>query len=153
VLKATGDVATALWDRHFTLDQVHGRLATTTRISREQIVQSLGALANAGYVYADDQPHLPEIRLHLMSRGLEAYCHAFVPEYQRVSRQVLALVCQDVGADVVAIAHRASLPELLVEHILDIAEGNALVRLTRTGHYIVVREVSSHLRRWIAGAA
>jgi hypothetical protein len=153
VLRAAGDEALYLWDRRLSLGQVEARLARATQISRQKIEDALRALSDCGYLYADAAPGNPETLLQLMPKGLEEYCYRFVQAYGRISRDVLSLVCQDEGADVVELAHRSGQPELLVEHVLDVAEGRGLLRLDRIGHYVVVREVRPHLRRWVSGAA
>jgi hypothetical protein len=153
VLKAACDVAMSLWERRLTLGQVAVRLASATRISHKQVEASLGPLCDAGYLFADDDPHNPEIVLHVTRNGLEAYCYRLVPEYGRISRDILRLVCREPGADVVELAHRSGQPELLVEHVLEIAEGHGLLRLARNGQYVVVQDVRPQLRRWISGAA
>jgi hypothetical protein len=152
VLKAACDVAIELWERRLTLDQVAGRLSALG-ISRDAIIDALEPLARCGYVYADDAPGIAEIVLHVTTRGLEEHCSRFVRGYGRISVDTLKLVCQDADADVVGLAVRSGQPELLVEHVLEIAASKGLVRLARTGHYITVREVSPQLRRWISGAA
>jgi hypothetical protein len=153
VLKAAGDAAMALWDRRLTLDQVEERLAAPTRLSRKQIEGALGPLVARGYLTADEAPGNPETVVQVLSKGLEEYCYRFVPGYARLSRDVLGLVCQDAGADVVGLAQRSGQAELLVEHVLVIAEGHGLLRLGGTGQYVVVQEVRPQLRRWISGAA
>lgn len=153
VLKAAGDAAMALWDRRLTLDQVEERLVAPTTISRRQIEGSLDRLVACGYLIADEAPGNPEIVVHVTRGGLEEYGYRFVPGYGRVSRDILSLVCQDAGADVVALAARSGHPELLVEHVLVIAEGHGLLRLGGTGQYVVVQEVRPQLRRWVSGAA
>ena len=42
--------------------------------------------------------------------------------------------------------------ELLMEHVLDVAAANGLLRISKHGHYITVRDVSVQLRRLISGA-
>jgi hypothetical protein len=153
VLKAVGDVALDLWERRLSLYDVIERLARTTNLSREQIDQALGPLQECGYLSADDAPGNAAVIVHLMPKGLEHYCTRLIPEYQRISREILAVACQDVGIDLVELAHRSGRPELLVEHVLDTAEHNGMVRLKRRGQYIVVEEVRPHLRRWLSGAA
>ena len=54
VLKAACDVAMGLWERRLTLDQVEGRLARATEISRRQIEASLDRLVACGYLVADE---------------------------------------------------------------------------------------------------
>jgi hypothetical protein len=153
VLKATCDVAMELWERRLTLDQVVERLAIVTSISRAQIVASLGPLCERGYLIADDAPGNPEIVVHLTRQGLAEYCARFVTGYGQIEVDILKLVCRDSGADVVELAHRSRQAELLVEHVLETAEGHGLLRLTRTGQYVVVRDVMPQLRRWVSGAA
>ena len=153
VLKAAGDVAMALWDRRLTLDQVEERLAAATRISRKKIEASLGPLADQGYLTADDAPGNPEIVLQLLPKGLDAYCCHLVPSFGRIQREILLQACQDVRIDVCEIARRMEQADLLVEHVLREAERHGDLRLGGTGHYIVVEEVSSQLRRWVSGAA
>jgi hypothetical protein len=153
VLKAACDVARRLADRRLTLDQVQEHLAPATHISREQIEATLGPLCERGYLVADDDPHNPEIVIQVMRKGLEEYCYRFVRGYGRINLDVLRRACQDVGADVVELAHRSGEDELLVEHILDVAEGTGLLRLSRSGPYTVVTEIKPQLRRLISGAA
>jgi hypothetical protein len=129
------------------------RIVAPTKISRKQIEAALGPLCDRGYLIADEALGNPEIVIHLTRAGLEEYCYRFVQGYQRVSRDILTLVCQDAGADVVGLAYRSGHSELLVEHVLVIAEGHGLLRLGGTGQYIVVQEVRPQLRRWISGAA
>lgn len=153
VLKAAGDAAMALWDRRLTLDQVDERLSAATRISRRKIEASLGPLCDHGYLSADDAPGNPQVVLHLTAKGLDAYCRQLVPGYGRIEHEILRQACQDVGVDVCEIARRTGRAELLVEYVLDMAAGKGLLRLARNGHYIVVKNVSPQLRRWVSGAA
>jgi hypothetical protein len=138
---------------NLTLDQVEERLIARTKITREQIEESLGSLCDRGYLIADDAPGNPEIVVHLTRGGLEEYCHRFVHGYRRIGPDILKLVCQDVAIDVVGLTNRSGQPELLVEHVLEVAEGHGLLRLAGTGQYVVVQEVRPQLRRWISGAA
>jgi hypothetical protein len=152
VLKAAGDLALELWERRLTLDQVEHRLAVSTRLSRSQIEASLDPLRERGYLYADDDPDNPEIVLALMPKGLEEYCQRFVQGYRGIGPAVLKILLQDPGLDVVGLAHRSGRPELLVEHVLDMAASQGLLRVKRTGDYaLVVTWISPQLRRWIAG--
>jgi hypothetical protein len=153
VVKAACDLAMELWERRLTLDDVAERLASTTNISRQQIQQALEPLRDCGYLYADDAPGNSEVMLQLMPKGLDQYCDRLLPGYPRISREVLTIACQDVGVDVVELAHRVGQPELLVEHILEGAHDRGLLRLRKNGQYIVVEEVRPHLRRWLSGAA
>lgn len=153
VLRAAGDEAMQLWDRRLSLDQVEARLARATRIARPQIEDALGPLSACGYLYADDAPGHAEIVLHLAEKGLDEYCYRFVGAIDRIRQEVFRLVCQDVGIDVHEIAERVGQSGLLVEHILDMAQRMALLRLSKRGRYIVVQEVRPQLRRLISGAA
>ena len=153
VLRAAGDEAMYLWDRRLTLDGVVVRLARATHISRQQVEDSLAALDAHGYLYADDDPHNPEIVLHVTEKGLEEYCYRFVGAFDRIRQDIFRLVCQDVGIDVHEIAGRVGQSGLLVEHILDVAQRVALLRLSKNGQYIVVTAVMPQLRRLISGAA
>lgn len=153
VLKAAGDEAMYLWDRRLSLDQVAARLARATQISRRQIEAALQPLSACGYLYADDDPHNPEIVLHLTEKGLDEYCYRFVGAVDRIRQEIFRLVCQDVGIDVHEIAGRIGQPGLLVEHVLDVAQRMTLVRLSKQGQYIVVTAVMPQLRRLISGAA
>lgn len=152
-LKAAGDVAMALWDRRLTLDQVDERLSAATRISRRKIEASLEPLCEQGYLRADDAPGNPQIVLHLTVKGLDAYCRQLVPSFGRIEREALRQACRDIGIDVCEISRRTGQAELLVEHVLCEAERHGDLRLGGTGHYIVVKEVSPQLRRWVSGAA
>jgi hypothetical protein len=153
VLRAAGDEAMHLWDRRLSLDQVQARLARATHISREQIEESLRPLSASGYLYADDDPHNPEIVLHLTAKGLDEYCYRFVGAVDRIRQDIFRLVCRDVGIDVHEIAGRVGQSGLLVEHVLDVAQSMALLRVSKTGQYIVVTAVTPQLRRLISGAA
>ena len=153
VLKAAGDEAMYLWDRRLSLDQIEARLARATRISRKQIEASLQPLSAFGYLYADDAPGNPAIVLHLTEKGLDEYCYRFVGTLDRIRKDVFRLVCQDVGIDVHEIAGKTGQSSLLVEHILDVAQRMALLRLSKQGQYIVVTAVMPQLRRLISGAA
>ena len=153
VFRAAGDAAMDHWDRRLALDQVEARLARATRITRRQIEDALGPLSACGYLYADDDPHNPEIVLHLTDKGLDEYCYRFVAAVDRVRQEIFRLACQDVGIDVHELAGRTGQSGLLVEHILDAAQQMALLRISKTGQYIVVREVSAQVRRLISGAA
>jgi hypothetical protein len=153
VLKAICDVAMGTWERRLTLDQVEAPLTCLTHISRDQVEQSLESLKRLKYVYADDAPSNPEIVLTLTPQGLEAYCRHLTREYDHVAVDILRLVCQDPGADVVELAHRTGQFELLIDHVLDVAHENGMLRVARNGQYIVVKEVRPQLRRWISGAA
>ena len=153
VLRAAGDEAMDSWERRLSLDQVEARLARATHISRRQIEDALGPLNACDYLYADDDPHNPEIVLLLTDKGLDEYCYRFVAAVDRIRQEIFRLVCQDVGVDVHEIAGRTGQSGLLVEHILDVAQRMALLRISKTGQYIVVREVSPQLRRLISGAA
>jgi len=153
VLKAAGDEAMYLWDRRLTLDQVEARLARATHISRRQIEASLQPLSTCGYLYADDDPHNPEIVLQLTEKGLDEYCYRFVGAVDRIRQEIFRLVCQDVGIDVHEIARRTEQSGLLVEHILDVAQRMALLRVVKKGQYIVVTAVTPQLLRLISGAA
>ena len=153
VLKAACDVARRICDRRLTLDQVQEHLACATHISREQIEAALGPLCARGYLIADDDPHNPEIVIHVMRKGLEEYCYRFVRAYGRINRTILQLACQGVGVDTAELAHRSGHDELLVEHVLDVAAGNGLLRLVRSGPNAVVAEIKTQLRRLVSGAA
>lgn len=153
VLKAVGDVVLMLGDRRLTLDQVEEWLAAATRISSRQVEASLGPLCDSGYLRADSAPGNPQTVLHLTPEGLDAYCRHLVPNYGRVERDVLQIACQEIGVDAYEISRRTGRAELLVEHVLSDAEGNGHLRLSRTGQYVVVKDVSPQLRRWISGAA
>jgi hypothetical protein len=153
VLRAAGDEAMYLWDRRLTLDGVAARLAQATSISRKQIEDSLVALDAHGYLYADDDPHNPEIVLHLTEKGLDEYCYRFVGGVDSIRQEIFKLVCQEVGIDVHEIASKTAQSGLLVEYILDVAQRMALLRVSKQGQYIVVTAVMPQLRRLISGAA
>jgi hypothetical protein len=153
VLRAAGDEAMYLWDHRLTLDGVAARLARATQISRAQAEDSLSALDAHGYLYADDDPHNPEIVLHLTDKGLDEYCYRFVGGIDRIRQEIFKLVCQDVGIDVHEIAGRTGQSGLLVEHILEVAQRMTLLRVSKRGQYIVVTAVMPQLRRLISGAA
>ena len=112
-----------------------------------------GRWTRCGYLYADDAPGNAEVMLHLTEKGLDQYCYRFVEAVDRIRQDVFRLVCQDVGIDVHEIAERVGQSGLLIEHILDVAQRMALLRLSKQGQYIVVREVRPQLRRLISGAA
>jgi hypothetical protein len=152
VLKAVGDIAMEYWDRRLTVGHV-AALLTALGIGRRQVESALDPLAALGYVFADDAPGNPEIVLLLTTKGLEEYCYRFVQRYGTIGPEILKLVCQDASRDVAELARLSGQPELLVEHVLDMAEGNGLLRLRKRGQYIVVEEVRPHLRRWLSGAA
>jgi hypothetical protein len=152
VLKAAGDLALELWERRLTLDQVEHRLAVTTRISRTQIEAALDPLVERGYLVADDGYENADIVLTLMPKGLEEYCQHFVQGYRSIGPAILKLVCHDPWLDVTGLSHRAGRPELLVEHVLDVAANQGLLRVKHTGEYaLVVTWISPQLRRWLAG--
>ena len=153
VLKAVGDLAMELWECRLTLADVAERLAVTIRMSRRQIEDALGPLSERGYLFADDAPGNPEIVLHLMLRGLNEYCYRFVRGYGSARLDVLRLICQDIGADVHELARRTGHPALLIEHILDGAQSEGLLRISKHGQYITVTEVRPQLRRTVSGAA
>jgi hypothetical protein len=152
VLKAIGDVAMKLWDRRLPLYDVIERLARIN-IARQQVEKALGPLRDCGYVYADDAPGNSDVILHLMPEGLDQYCTRLVPDYRRISKEILTVACQDEGIDVVELAHRSGRDELLVEHVLEDARARGDLRLDRVGQYIVVKWISPQLRRWLSGAA
>jgi hypothetical protein len=152
VLKAVGDLAMECWDRRLTVGHVAVRLADTG-IERRQVEDALDPLGALGYMFADDAPGNPEILLLLTAKGLEAYCQTFVRDFRRVGPEILKLVCQDQRRDLMELARLSGQPELLVEHVLDDAEGNGLLRLRKQGQYVTVEEVRPHLRRWLSGAA
>jgi hypothetical protein len=153
VLKAACDVARRICDRRLTLDQVQEHLALATQISRAQIEAALGPLCARGYLIADDDPHNPEIVVHVMRKALEEYCYRFVRGYGRINLDLLRLACQGVGVDAAELAHRSGHDELLVEHVLAVAAGNGLLRLVRSGPNAVVTEIKPQLRRLVSGAA
>lgn len=152
VLKAVGDLAMAYWDRRLTVGHALVPLAGLG-IGRRQVERALDPLAAHGYVFADDAPGNPEIVLLLTAKGLEAYCQTFVREYRRIGPEILRLVCQDIQRDVLELARLSGQPDLLVEHVLDDAHSRGYLRLKKQGQYIVVTWISSHLRRWLSGAA
>jgi hypothetical protein len=153
VLKATGDMAMALSNGRLTLDQVEELLATATRISRRKIEASLGPLCDQGYLTADDAPGNPEIVLHLTEKGMAAYCRQLVAGFGRIEKEILLAACTETGIDAYDISRRTGQAEMLVEYVLRDAQGNGHLRLEGSGHYLVVRDVSPQLRRWISGAA
>ena len=153
VLKAAGDLAMRDWELRLTLDDLAHHLAKMTHISRRQIEDALGPLSERGYLFADDAPDNPEIVLHLMLRGLNEYCYRFVRGYGSARMDVLRLICQDKGCDVHELPRRTGYPSLLIEHILDGAQSEGLLRVAKHGQYIVVTEIRPQLRRMVSGAA
>jgi hypothetical protein len=153
VLKATGDLAMELWECRLTLSDVAERLALKTGISRRQIEQALGPLSERGYLHADDAPGHPEIMLQLMPNGLDEYCYRFVRGYGSARLDVLRMICKDVGYDVHELARRTGHPALLIEHILDGAQAEGLLRVMKHGQYVRVTEIRPQLRRIVSGAA
>jgi hypothetical protein len=153
VLKAAGDLAMELWDCRLTLTDVAERLALKTGIGRRQIEAALGPLSERGYLHADDAPGHPETLLLLMPKGLDEYCYRFVHGYGSARLDVLRLICQDIVCDVHELARRTGHAALLIEHILDGAQAERLLRLAKHGQYIRVTEVRPQLRRLVSGAA
>ncbi len=152
VLKAIGSLAMEYRERRLTVGHVTVPLAGMG-IGRRQVEHALDPLAAHGYLYADDAPGNPEIMLLLTDKGLDAYCQAFVRDYRRIGPEILRLLCQDMQRDVMELARLSGHPELLVEHVLDDAQAQGLIRAKKQGHYIVVTWISPHLRRWLSGAA
>jgi hypothetical protein len=152
VFKAACDVAMDLWERRLTLDRVEARLAVMG-IRRAAIHEALEPLDRHGYVYADDAPGNPQIVLLVTDKAIEEYCYRFVATYGRARLDVLRLVCQDLGCDVHEMARRTGHAPLLIEHVLDVAQRESLLRVSKQGQYIVVTEVKPQLRRMVSGAA
>jgi hypothetical protein len=152
VLKAVGDLAMELWECRLTLADVVERLSLMTSYSHQQVDATLDALAERGYLYADAAPGNPETMLHLMPKGLDEYCYRYVPGYSSARLDVLGLISRDIGCDIHELARRTGHPALLIEHILDGAHAEGLLRVVKHGQFIRVTEVRPQLRRLVAGA-
>ena len=153
VLRAAGDLAMELWETRLTLFDVQERLSLKTAIARRQIEAALGPLSEHGYLHADSAPGNPETMLLLMPKGLDEYIYRFVRGYGNARLDVLRLVSKDIGCDVHELSRRTGHPSLLIEHILDGAERQSLLRLSKRGQYITVTQIMPQLRREVAGAA
>ena len=152
VLKAICDVALRVGDYRLTVGQVEDQLLMLG-ISRAEILTALDPIIAAGYIALDDGPEICDAVIQVMRPGLEAYAYTFVRDYGVIRHKVWGLAAGNDGRDAYELASLAGQPELLVEHILDIAQDAGLLRLARRGYHTVVAEVRPQLRRLVAGIA
>lgn len=152
VLKAACDFAMTHWDRRLTVNQIEEPLASIG-IGRDTIVGALDDLVECGYLFVDDAPENFDVVLQITTHCLDEYVYRFVSGHSAIVHRIRDLVCRVPQSNVIGIAEALGQPELLVEHILEHDAQAGLLRITRNGYAIVVREVKPQLRRLVSGVA
>lgn len=116
-----------------------------------EIADALAVLADAALVVLDHAggPGLPLVRVTTL--GFQQYASAHLPGYDDMLRALSGAIVNE-GLDTnEALAARLALPRVLVDHALEVLEGDGLLRVQRYGGGLAdIHDVSVRLRRSLA---
>lgn len=120
-------------------------------IPENELKDSLEMLDRSGFVKLHRTIGTSLSQYQITTRGMEAYLTAYIPQYQELIREVIALIVNNNMQSNDELIAETKQPTRLINHILDLLEMNGHVHLSKTiGGGVHVYNVSPALRRMLA---